>query len=67
MNSPNVNEQSGSPRDSRNSGNTSGMSIGSQVGPIVIKPVDVSPGVDADKTVFPAQPGPRDTTEQAGS
>jgi hypothetical protein len=67
MNSPNVNEQSGSPRDSRSSGNTSGMSIGSQVGPIVIKPVDVSPGVDADHTLFPAQPAPRSTTGTQGA
>ena len=35
-----VNEQSGSPRDSRNSGNTTGMSVGSQVNVGPIKPVD---------------------------
>ena len=62
-NSSDVNEQSGSPRDSRNSGNTSGMSIGSQVGPIATKPVDSS---EADHTLFPAQPAPRSTTGSQG-
>ena len=39
-NSNDVNEQSGSPRDSRNPGNTSGMTVVSQVPNPVAKPVD---------------------------
>lgn len=41
-NSNDVNEQSGSPRDSRNPGNTSGMSVGqnSAMSPVTVKPVD---------------------------
>ena len=35
-----INEQSGSPRSSRNPGNTSGMSVGSQVVVGAVKPVD---------------------------
>ena len=39
-NSNSVNEQSGSPRDSRNPGNMSGMTVGSQVVVGAVKSVD---------------------------
>ena len=54
----NVTEQSNKPAIT-NPGINSGMNVGSQVGPIVVKPVDVSPGVDADKIVMPNQPPAR--------
>jgi hypothetical protein len=54
----NTTEQSNKPAIT-NPGINSGINVGSQVGPIVVKPVDVSPGVDADQTVMPNQPSVR--------
>lgn len=49
MNSNNVNEQSGSPRNSRNPGNMSGMSIGSQVPNPVAKQIQTTLDLYADE------------------
>lgn len=59
MQSQDVNEQSASPRDSRNGDINNNLTAGSQVGPIVVKPVDVNPTSSADNTVAPEQKGPR--------
>ena len=59
MQNETLNEQSGSPRDSRNSGNTTGMTVPSVVPVTIKKIVDHNPGTDADNVVAPPQDGPR--------
>lgn len=76
MNSGNTNEQSGSPRDSRNTGNTSGMTVSSQVTVGLVKPVDrltitgSTPGdfrAQANDVQMPPQPAPRSETATKGA
>lgn len=73
MNSNNPNEQSGSPRDSRNPAINSGLSVGSQVNVGPVKPVDhkalegTNPGDHRSKGAdakLPANPGPREQMGQ---
>jgi len=71
-----VNEQSGSPRDTRNGAINSGLSVGSQVTVGPIKPVDSktitgsTPGdhrADANRVTMPPQPAPRSATGTKGA
>lgn len=71
-----VNEQSGSPRDSRNGAINSGLTCGSQVPNPIAKPVDhkaiegTNAGdhrADANQVTMPPQNAPRSTTGTKGA